>query len=133
MLGGFLSVLAELDNDALVQAVRAQAMPACGEDLRDRDAEPRQILALFDDRRHARPRHDESDESRDGRARLPPVTIGPQLAFATNEYMDAYFGIRGDDSRRSGLRHDPLLGCGNLLPRRHKLVGNASQQGSLLR
>ncbi|MDJ1115470.1 ROK family transcriptional regulator [Microbacterium dauci] len=34
VLGGFLSVLAELDNDALVQAVRAQAMPACGEDLR---------------------------------------------------------------------------------------------------
>jgi predicted NBD/HSP70 family sugar kinase len=39
VLGGFLSVLAELDNDALVQAVRAQAMPACGEDLRILPAE----------------------------------------------------------------------------------------------
>lgn len=39
VLGGFLSVLAELDNDALVQAVSAQAMPACGEDLRILPAE----------------------------------------------------------------------------------------------
>ena len=34
VLGGFLAVLAGLDVAALEQAVRAQAMPACGEDLR---------------------------------------------------------------------------------------------------
>jgi predicted NBD/HSP70 family sugar kinase len=34
VLGGFLSVLAELDVAALEHAVRVQAMPACGEDLR---------------------------------------------------------------------------------------------------
>lgn len=33
VLGGFLAVLADLDVDALLHAVRAQAMPACGEDL----------------------------------------------------------------------------------------------------
>lgn len=34
VLGGFLAVLAGLDVAALEQAVQAQAMPACGEDLR---------------------------------------------------------------------------------------------------
>jgi len=34
VLGGFLSLLAELDIAGLEDAVRAQAMPACGEDLR---------------------------------------------------------------------------------------------------
>ncbi len=34
VLGGFLSLLAELDIAGLEAAVRAQAMPACGEDLR---------------------------------------------------------------------------------------------------
>lgn len=34
VLGGFLAVLAGLDVAALEDAVRAQAMPACGEDLR---------------------------------------------------------------------------------------------------
>ncbi len=34
VLGGFLAVLADLDTAALEHAVRVQAMPACGEDLR---------------------------------------------------------------------------------------------------
>ncbi|WP_405372032.1 MULTISPECIES: ROK family protein [unclassified Microbacterium] len=39
VLGGFLSVLAGLDTEGLEHAVRAQAMPACGEDLRILPAE----------------------------------------------------------------------------------------------
>lgn len=39
VLGGFLAVLAGLDTAALEAAVRAQAMPACGEDLRILPAE----------------------------------------------------------------------------------------------
>lgn len=44
VLGGFLATLAELDQDALVSAVRAQCMPECGEDLQVR------VAALGEDR-----------------------------------------------------------------------------------
>lgn len=39
VLGGFLSVLADLDTEGLAAEVRAQAMPPCGEDLRILPAE----------------------------------------------------------------------------------------------
>lgn len=39
VLGGFLATLAELDRDGLAQAVAANSMPACAEDLEIRPAE----------------------------------------------------------------------------------------------
>lgn len=63
------------------------------------------------------------------------VTIGPQLAFATNDYMDEYYGVRGDDSRRSGLRRfNPdggITGVGANLEARYALTEKWSLIGKV--